>query len=99
MALDGEVPTSIVAMLLSVKSGVAGMLGEEDVAASSVSSVDREPTDRTSPSNAIDTLMDNRVPGIVEGVPVLDAAFKGIDELIAALGGRVKVEDGYFVTN
>src|SRR3990167_4379289 len=51
MALDGEVPTSIVAMLLSVKSGVAGMLGEEDVAASSVSSVDREPTDRTFPSN------------------------------------------------
>ena len=50
----------------------------------------------TSPRNAIDTLMDNRVPGIVEGVPVLDAAFKGIDELIAALGGRVKVEDGYF---
>src|SRR3990167_1713974 len=49
MAFRGDVPTSIVATWLNVKSDVVGTLGEE-AAASSVSSVDRAPTDRTSPS-------------------------------------------------
>ena len=49
-------------------------------------------------SKAIDTLLDASIPGIVEGVAVLDAAFKGPFELATAMGAYVSIDNGAFLS-
>ena len=46
----------------------------------------------TAADKLIDTLVEGHVPGIVEGVAILDAAFDSTDAFIAALAGRVEVK-------